>query len=58
MSTQEIALGINLRKNKNNIASANGKYFIRGVCPEDPQPARQVFIPEYGGTIASSCTNR
>ena len=57
MSTQEIALGINLRKNKNNIASANGKYFIRGVCPEDPQPARQVFIPEYGGAIASY-TNR
>jgi hypothetical protein len=47
MSTQETALGINLRKN--NIASANGKYFIRGVCPEDPQPARQVSIPEYGG---------
>ena len=46
MSTQETALGINLRKNKNNIASANGKYFIRGVCPEDPQPAKQVSIPE------------
>ena len=27
MSTQEIALGINLRKNMSNIASANGKYF-------------------------------
>ncbi len=49
MSTQETALGINLRKNKNNIAIANGKYFIRGLCPEDPQPARQVSIPEYGG---------
>ena len=27
MSTQKIALGINLRKNKSNIASVNGKYF-------------------------------
>ena len=27
MSTQRIALGINLRKNKSNIASANGKYY-------------------------------